>query len=85
MSCQHEKAWLFDGSLLAVGSMNLTHNSVMRCEEVMRFIRESGAVNSFVSHFNMLWDSSQEVDVAALRKTMNEPFGDRERSASSKR
>ena len=29
-SAQHEKSWLFDDSMLAVGSMNLTYNSVKK-------------------------------------------------------
>ena len=60
-SAQHEKSWLFDRQMVVVGSMNLTTNSVLNCEESVCATREMGAVDAYAAHYSAIWEEAEEV------------------------
>ena len=52
--------------------MNLTHNSVAKCEETVCFTKEVSTVRAFAEHFDWLWAQSETVDSQSLRVAMTE-------------
>jgi len=84
-AAQHEKSWLFDGSLAVTGSFNLTKNSVTICEEAIMATSEIKCVSGMQQHFDDLWDRSMQVDVWQLGEWDEAAKRKRSNSASSAR
>jgi phosphatidylserine/phosphatidylglycerophosphate/cardiolipin synthase-like enzyme len=72
-SAQHEKCWLFDEMIYVCGSLNLTLNSVSRCEEAVVVTNACSAVNSFSEHFQELVGKARVVAAGELAKVAVDP------------
>ena len=65
-SYMHEKTWLFDEVLYAIGSANGTKNSAGNCEENCGFFSIRNIVEEAASRFEEGWGRATPIDATAL-------------------
>ena len=77
----HAKSWVLDSSVLFIGSVNFTHNSLDKSKENMMRTTEPSAVADALADYEQLWRDSTPVTYEILEAMLEAQCAAKERKS----